>query len=1123
MNSKLGAALLRETHKIHFLDGSKKLKVSLLHDLLINICKEAVKDTGIQFHTVFAVLAYTGHKFRLPGKFLFNLHRFRRQARSIHVESHSHESIEYLYLLGVKVLVDLIRLIYSAIPSPELIALTADPAIYHTRDKRIVSFEKSQRVLIVKKQLQSDLLIGIDRAAPDKPILIRYNVEGRNENFNSSIDLLDSTLQLPLEVNLIDVEIDAEGVHEPKAFVLEPDYLIDITAVAECFKEFGVSYLPYLSKKYLPLSNNKYLMLGHIANFFLDELMADSSLSFKELIGQVFQLNPLAFSLFDDSMAREIVQLSQRHFISLKTVIQNVLPKHGISVEHCFLEPTFYSEQFGLQGRLDVLHDHPEIEEDAAIIELKSGKPFKPNAYGLSHNHYVQTLLYDLLIKSVSRGKLRPTNYILYSIKDRDHLRFAPAVRSQQYEALNARNALIGFEHLLSEVDQHLDQPANFISIIKGSEDRAYGFVKRDIELIENRFRQISVLEQKYFLVMSAFAAREQRLSKVGMEGQNRNNGQASLWLNSMSEKEAEFNILSHLIIEEDSSHLTEPLILFKRTDKTNPLANFRQGDLAILYPGDDGDNALDRQLFKGSIIQLTEESITFKLRAKQFNHSLFKKYTFWNLEHDVLDSSFSGLYRSLFAFIGFEGEARRKFLTLKAPKKPKKTISVRYPELTEEQNHVFNQMLNAEDYYLLWGPPGTGKTSVMLRLFVKYLMLHTKETILLLAYTNRAVDEICTAIKSTEEGFEEFIRIGSRYSTDPAHRANLLNEKIAKVQKRSELKRVISSHRIVAATISSIIGKREIFELMKFDRVVVDEATQILEPMMAGLLPYFEKTLLIGDHKQLAAVVVQAHEERTIEDPGLHAIGANDVGDSYFERVFRRCQEENWYWAFNRLSHQGRMHQDIMEFPSTHFYQGMLKVLPAKQPSVQTELIQLRHPTDPDHFLIKQRVAFLPVPSGELFNSKTNAGEARIAACLVQELASILSYNNRAFTSSTLGVITPYRAQIAMIRQELWKRDFDPSNVTIDTVERYQGGARDIIIISLCVNSTDQLDSLVSHSSEGVDRKLNVALTRAREQLIVLGDTEVLSSDPTYAAFIDRYRLEEDAISSLPVYASER
>ena len=87
-----------------------------------------------------------------------------------------------------------------------------------------------------------------------------------------------------------------------------------------------------------------------------------------------------------------------------------------------------------------------------------------------------------------------------------------------------------------------------------------------------------------------------------------------------------------------------------------------------------------------------------------------------------------------------------------------------------------------------------------------------------------------------------------------------------------------------------------------------------------------------------------------------------------------------------------------------------------------------------------------------------------------------------------------------------LHQNDISLDHLTIDTVERYQGGARDIIIISLCTNKVSQMDALVSLSEEGVDRKLNVALTRARKHLVILGNPHILNINSIYASLIEQY-----------------
>lgn len=1087
-------------------------KIAAQVELLINICKTAVKNTGIQFHTIFSIIAYAGHQYNLPGRLLFNIHRFRREAAAVIDNPVSQELQMEIYRLGLKLTSDLLRIIYQVLPTPEILQEIPPDKIYLRSEDKVVQFKRSQRILAVSRDEKTDTLTAIDYSKPDQKIKVRYNLPDRNELFNESVDLLGKVLKFPVEINLIDTEIDNQGNYLPRALIIEPDFLIDITAVAECFNNSGITESGYFTRRFLPVSSNVNLIMGHIANFFLDELMADPTITFKELIKKVFQINPLAFSLFNDKEAREIVGKAQRHFVSLKMVINQGFEKQGIDIRHCFLEPTFYSEQYGLQGRLDVLFDSPEVDDDAAIIELKSGMPYRPNVYGLSHSHYVQTLLYDLLIRSASSDKLKPTNYILYSGLETGHLRFAPAVRSQQYEAMVARNRLIAIDVQLSLADKTLHDPDRFLNFIREKSKNLNGYSLHEMNALIDHFANLSLLEKKYFLAMTGLVAKEYRLSKIGVEGDSRNNGQASLWLNQQRDKEEQFNILSNLMIAENRAVEQNPLIVFLRTAQTNTLANFRQGDLTIIYPNVEGKSPLSSQLFKGTLIELDGDRITVRLRAKQFNDSLFKMHRFWNIEHDSLDSGFNVLFRSLYRFTTFRPEERNRFLSLTPPASPRKKPWAFLPELTDEQNRIMQKIIDAEDYFLLWGPPGTGKTSIIVRYLMKYLKENTSEQILLLAYTNRAVDEMCHAL--TAAGQPDFLRIGSRYSTHPDFTANLLVTKTQEVSNREALRTIIDSHRIVCGTISSVLGKPELFELKSFDRLIIDEATQVLEPMVSGLLPSFRKALLIGDHRQLAAVVTQPAAERRVTDESLRAIGVTDLGNSYFERIFSRCEQEGWNWAYDKLSYQGRMHQEVMHFPSERFYHDMLQILPGEAGVRQSA--SLCFSTIPEDYLsgliATRRVLFLPVSSGELFNSKINRMEAQLVAAILIRLRALYAENERTLDFADIGIITPFRAQIAQIREEILQENLPADELVIDTVERFQGGAKDIVIISLCVNSEDQLGNLVNLSSDQVDRKLNVALTRAKEQVIVLGDPEVLGSNPVYKAFMDRYLVEMEA-----------
>ena len=104
----------------------------------------------------------------------------------------------------------------------------------------------------------------------------------------------------------------------------------------------------------------------------------------------------------------------------------------------------------------------------------------------------------------------------------------------------------------------------------------------------------------------------------------------------------------------------------------------------------------------------------------------------------------------------------------------------------------------------------------------------------------------------------------------------------------------------------------------------------------------------------------------------------------------------------------------------------------------------------------------------------------------------------------ASIGIITPYRAQIALITDYLSKADLLTEDLSIDTVERYQGSSRDVILISLCTNTDSQLASMTSLMDDGTDRKLNVALTRARHHMVVVGCPEMLKGNILYEKFMD-------------------
>lgn len=1120
--TQLGDVFYKELRKVSTIED-KELQFSVLYRTVNAFFNGITKIEKIQFTTIFSKVSYTFHKYDISSETQWELHEFRKEGRNVIYQKKPIK--ENLFLLGFSAMCRVIEEICTVEIPDDLQAIIPTEKFYDKSPIEVKTTIPKARVVVSEIRPKERLLICHDEAHPEGAIKVRYDETAINEQFHSTITLLKHVWNNYTTVNLLDISIDEAGIYHPKIFIIEPDYLIDVSAIASCFSNPTESIL-YLLKKFLPFQKSQPLVVGNIANHFLDDLMNDENITFNESFPKVFKANPLTFTMFDDSEVREIMSKSQKHFWNLRQMVKVGFEENDINPKNCYLEPSFFSEDYGIQGRLDVWYQNPESEQNSAIVELKSGSAFMPNQYGISDAHYVQALLYDLMVKSVYQQK-DPRNYILYSKKSIDNLRFAPVLKTKQNEALSIRNQIITLEQMLVNLHQKEDKDFTVLDRIRPERyPKIRGFNGRDIQYFSKIFNSITALERSYFLSFCSFTAREHQLSKMGVQGNENVNGLASLWLNPYEEKNESFDILSHLTVQENRASNDTPIVIFERSKSTNELANFRVGDISILYPAnapEKGETALSSQIFKCSVIEVNKYFVAVKLRFKQFNNEIFEnKAQKWVLEHDQMDHSYNAMYRALFAFLQFEEPKKSLLFTSRPPKnvaaqtdfqvfEQKMNLLNGAKNMTEEQQRILRKALIAPEFFLLWGPPGTGKTSVMLRTMVEYLFHHTNEDILLLAYTNRAVDEICEAVENVSEAAKaNYIRIGNKYSASKHSHHALFNTKIEKVKRRDDLKTVIHNHRIFVATVASIHNRQELLLLKQFSRVIIDEASQILEPTLIGLLPQFERFILIGDHKQLPAVVQQDKQFSTIKDEKLREIGLCDMRDSLFERLFLRCKNQGWNWAFDMLSHQGRMHNDIMDFPNRFFYENNLKILPEYcnvNQSDETNYTVINTENELEKQLAKNRVAYFPTEAEVNYQTqKINLHEAQKVAEIVDAYCKLFEANNIPIKhDKTIGIITPYRAQIAQIKNALETINEDYGKFTIDTVERYQGGARDVILISLCLNNVRQLDKLVSLDTEGkVDRKLNVALTRAKQHLIIVGNEYLMQQSPIYKQLLE-------------------
>ena len=268
-------------------------------------------------------------------------------------------------------------------------------------------------------------------------------------------------------------------------------------------------------------------------------------------------------------------------------------------------------------------------------------------------------------------------------------------------------------------------------------------------------------------------------------------------------------------------------------------------------------------------------------------------------------------------------------------------------------------------------------------------------------------------------------------------------------------------------------------------------------------------KFILIGDYKQLPAVVQQDAAASSVEEPLLLDICLDNCRDSLFERLIKAERKAGRKDFIGILHHQGRMHPDIAEFPNKMFYfHENLEPVPCPHQLEQSLKYDKPSEDNLDDALKQHRMIFIsskPCRSTEL-SDKVNISEAKIVAELLKRIYRF--YGDSFNAQKTVGVIIPYRNQIAMIRKEIEKLGIPAlENVSIDTIERYQGSQRDVIIYSFTIQNRYQLNFLTSNCFEEgghiIDRKLNVAITRARKQMIMTGNVQTLLHNRTFKQLI--------------------
>ena len=453
---------------------------------------------------------------------------------------------------------------------------------------------------------------------------------------------------------------------------------------------------------------------------------------------------------------------------------------------------------------------------------------------------------------------------------------------------------------------------------------------------------------------------------------------------------------------------------------------------------------------------------------------------------------------------------------------------SMRFPYLNPAQERAVNEVLRAKDVAIVHGPPGTGKTTTLVEAIRETLMRESQ--VLVCAQSNMAVDWISE--KLVDRGIN-VLRIGNptrvndkmlsftyerRFEAHPDYpqlwalrkairelRARRKSAGSSYHQKLESLKsrateleiringELFGEARVIASTL--VGSANRLLDGQKFGTLFIDEAAQALEAACWIPLRRVSRVVLAGDHCQLPPTV-----------KSIAALKAG-LGVTLMERLVERHPE-----AVTLLTIQYRMCDDIMRFSSDYFYHSQVESAPeVKYRSILDLDVAMEWKTHPQPLPIGRGV---DTPSNDVVGvqgddsppyreglgeglSFVNKAEAELTMDTLQAYFERIGKQRLLEERIDVGIISPYRAQVQYLRRLLMKREyFKPFRrlISVNTVDGFQGQERDVIIISL-VRSNDEGQIGFLRDL----RRMNVAITRARMKVIILGDHHTLTKHPFY------------------------
>ncbi|XP_069720229.1 DNA replication ATP-dependent helicase/nuclease DNA2 [Phaenicophaeus curvirostris] len=815
-----------------------------------------------------------------------------------------------------------------------------------------------------------------------------------------------------------------------------------------------------------------------------------------EIMQEVEEYLPSFFKWMEDFMRNPANQNKMQLKLSSGEKPEDISSKIEI-VDILDIEENIWSPRFGLKGKIDVtarvkIHRQSGVHSRIMPLELKSGKESN------SIEHRSQIILYTLMslehrvdpeagfLLYLKTGTMYPVSGARMDrrelMKLRNHVAFylthstsKSAVGSQQSQ-LEALPPVIDD----SQACKYCSQIHNCFLYSRAVEQKmaSVSLPPAVVAVIERETQHLKPSHLEYFSLWYLMLTLELQ------SGEGRK-GYKNIWMISSSEREKAGDCVGNMIRIDDVQETSEGqyLHIFQRRNGAIPGTNLLVGDRVVVSGEENGLLGLATGYVRevgvtkvscllGRNLSKLPKNTVFRLDHEEGDFGV--GVPFENLSKLMKDSPVSERLRSL--IIDFHKPRFIQHLSSVLPPEAKETVANILKGLNKPQKQAMKQVLLSKDYTLIVGMPGTGKTTTICALV--RILSACGFSVLLTSFTHTAVDNILLKLAKFKVGF---LRLGRaqkvhpdiwKYTEEEIYRSK-------SIKSVADLEELYNSQPVVATSCMGV--NHPIFVRKQFDFCIVDEASQISQLLCLGPLFCSKRFVLVGDHQQLPPLVLNAE--------------ARDLGMS--ESLFKRLERNQN--AVVQLTVQYRMNSKIMSLSNMLVYEGKLECGSEKVSNATVNLPNLKKLTlefadasktwlkevlDPDMPVCFLNTEKVPAPEHAEKGGVSNVTEAK----LVISLTSL--FIKAGCKPSDIGIISPYRHQLKTITDLMakWK-----NRVEVNTVDKYQGRDKSIIIVSFVRNSNDEnLGNLLKDW-----RRLNVAITRAKHKLIMVGCVPTLCRYP--------------------------